>query len=903
MKQNKINNAEQGLPIIPIVAFFFVTLFALLIGSKWLDKDFGMVMKWWAVLVATAFAFFPLAYAVFNRFSDGGYIIGKVFGLQASGWLIWALSTFKIMKFNTNSSWAVLGICAVLNYGFYAFYCKKADKKPFENFDGKKVSRILYYELLFLIMFIFFCYMKSFRVTITSDTEKYMDFGFLASIMGTEYMPANDMWYSGEPINYYYFGIYICGFVGKLVNTHAGYAYNLGLMTICSVGFVQVYAIVAELLKRGLGEYEKRNGKKFGSKERNAAFSDFCQHIGGMLGGFAVFFASNAHFILYGGIYPTVQKLMGDEPKKYWFPDATRFIKDGEGQLIHEFPSYSFILGDLHAHVTDIMNVLLIVMMLLGFLMRRWDRMTAARESDSYEKVDVKYLINEALDPAVIMASFIIGIISMTNSWDFPIYIVVSGAIICFSNAVITGFNKNTLILTGLHAFECVMISLIVSLPFRMHFESMTAGIGFPLSHSDPYELAVLWALPIAISVGLFMISLNRYKVAAGVGKKVAKGKVAKRPEHKRGFIYKKVKDENEAEEKKDGGINHLFSFIYRLEFSDLFVLTLAACAAGLVLMCEVVYVRDIYGSDYARTNTMFKLGYQAFILFGIVMTYTVTRLILFNETLKQRKLAVAGAFFIIWTIFYFNNACTGYIGHIFNPDGRERTLNSYDQVAESERSSMFWFKQQLGGDQVNNIFSGEEPSRAALVEDMVKWVMENTEMDDVISQMVVSAYKPFATISSFTGRPAPIGWYNHEWLWRNGGSVEKPQKVIERQDDMLTLYSTSDPAVAKAIIDKYDIDYIYVGYTEALRCGPNDKISSSQDEQYTMFYRESWYAPTSIDYEMLKSFGDVVYDAGTQVYSIYPNKDNGAGGYEVDRSYEPLYSVEYEAFIVKVRK
>ena len=42
----------------------------------------------------------------------------------------------------------------------------------------------------------------------------------------------------------------------------------------------------------------------------------------------------------------------------------------------------------------------------------------------------------------------------------------------------------------------------------------------------------------------------------------------------------------------------------------------------GLALLPEIVYVKDIYSGSYKRANTMFKLTYQAFIMFGISWIY-----------------------------------------------------------------------------------------------------------------------------------------------------------------------------------------------------------------------------------------------------------------------------------------
>ncbi|MFQ7627828.1 MAG: DUF2298 domain-containing protein [Blautia wexlerae] len=50
--------------------------------------------------------------------------------------------------------------------------------------------------------------------------------------------------------------------------------------------------------------------------------------------------------------------------------------------------------------------------------------------------------------------------------------------------------------------------------------------------------------------------------------------------------------------------------------------LVLVLCAMGLIFIPEIVYVRDIYEKTAPRANTMFKLTYQAYIMFGIMMAH-----------------------------------------------------------------------------------------------------------------------------------------------------------------------------------------------------------------------------------------------------------------------------------------
>ena len=81
-----------------------------------------------------------------------------------------------------------------------------------------------------------------------------------------------------------------------------------------------------------------------------------------------------------------------------------------------------------------------------------------------------------------------------------------------------------------------------------------------------------------------------------------------------------------------------ILSFFRGLPLPDLCAGIFAACAMGLVWLPEVIYIRDIYEGEYYRANTMFKLSYQAFILFGMVMGYVLVRAIALQRRNTRRR-------------------------------------------------------------------------------------------------------------------------------------------------------------------------------------------------------------------------------------------------------------------------
>jgi uncharacterized membrane protein len=58
------------------------------------------------------------------------------------------------------------------------------------------------------------------------------------------------------------------------------------------------------------------------------------------------------------------------------------------------------------------------------------------------------------------------------------------------------------------------------------------------------------------------------------------------------------------------------------------------------------------------------------------------------------------------------------------------------------------------------------------------------------------------------------LGWRNHEDQWR-GGEPDVRAKLDDIYNDALTIYTTTDSNRARELLDKYGVDYIYVGPVE----------------------------------------------------------------------------------------
>lgn len=76
--------------------------------------------------------------------------------------------------------------------------------------------------------------------------------------------------------------------------------------------------------------------------------------------------------------------------------------------------------------------------------------------------------------------------------------------------------------------------------------------------------------------------------------------------------------------------------------------------------------------------------------------------------------------------------------------------------------------------------------------------------------------YSEYARVSTFSGLPSVLGWGGHELQWRGRG--EEPQR---RTQDIDAIYEGADPAALRGLLDRYKVQYVFVGSLEVERYGP----------------------------------------------------------------------------------
>ena len=739
---------KQIFKIIP--ALLLVALSAFL-----LQGDVWTFWTWYLLALVLGAAAMPLTGRLFRRFQDRGWMFSKVTAIAVSGFLTWFLVAVKIIKFTTMTCIVVTLVCAAASL---ILYCRE-QKAGFECIPFAHLDLVYAEELLFFAAFLLWTYFAGFHPA-AYGTEKFMDYGFMEAMMRSKTLPATDLWYSQGKINYYYGGQYFAVFLTKLSGAKVELTYNLMRTFVAGLAFAMSFSLVHQMVTDRLG--------KTGSRWKKTLPS-----VTGILAGISVSIAGNMHYVVYGQIIPFIRKLKGEEVSSYWFPDATRYIgfnPDVEDKTIHEFPCYSFVLGDLHAHVVDIMFVLL----LLG-LLYAWMKKVRTTELSGESMSRREFWKKQLLMPQLLATGALLGMFHWTNYWDFVIYFVVTCGAALFMNIIgQKGKIRWALGVTAAQAAEILILATVIILPFTLQFDTsnMVQGIALAQHHSLPHQLLVLWGLPGILTI-LFVVSL----------------------------LIEKLRG---AEQKS------LYHLLTSIRLPDLFAVLMGLCAIGLVLIPELVYVRDIYENGNARANTMFKLTYQAYIMFGMTMIYAIFRLLVIGKNKILKVLAFIGLFLFVWTCGYFGNSVHSWFGEVWKPS-QYKGLNA-TAFLETD------FPEDVNG---------------------IRWLKENISDAPVVLEANGDSYSEYERVSAMTGLPTIMGWYVHEWLWR-GNLSDLNAKIEEIQE----IYTSTDETRVKELLEEYNVSYIFVGSCERNKYGAdmnNDLLKSLgevvfQDSKYPTY-------------------------------------------------------------------
>src|SRR5260221_137951 len=673
--------------------------------------DFISVVTWWAVLLSIGAIFFPTTAFLFKKFFDRGYIFSKILGIGVASYVALVLGTLHIASFSQTTLFFILVACALLQLFLLAKQKKSPRKKLLDIFLSPTMAIVCIEELLFFTSLLFWSYVRAHQPDI-HGLEKYMDFGFVNSILRSDYFPPKDMWLTPQPINYYYFGHLVTGVLTKLSGISSSVSFNLMLATLFGFTLTAGFSLGGNLWTQLLTSLKK--GKRL--------LISFL--IAGILSGSIISSSGNLHtlysfFTPYQNDHPVplwqLKFAPNTFPNAYWYPNATRYIY----HTIHEFPLYSFVVSDLHGHVVDIPFVLLTLAILFSLFLYTKEEIisTVSKNSSLWSRIShyITFL------PFWGLLSFCLTIMYMTNALDGLIYMLLTFLCIFFLYKNI--YQKRliaTIFQTPLTSVFVIILGgfILFSLPFSLFFKSFVNQIGIVCPPSFLVKLQTL---------GLFVFEPNHCDHSPWWQLLILYG-----------FFAFWV------------GLLWILLLRTKRTIVDTYIFIVTGVALLLIILPEFFYLRDIYTTFY-RANTMFKLVYQAFLMLSLVSVYAIARILSLyvsqNNIFKKIGLGwviLIGLMLLVLVSIYPYFAIGSYYDNLKTYYGLDGTTYLSRLYPDDYRA--------------------------------ILWINSHISSQPIMLEAPGDSYTDYERISANTGLPTVLGWSVHEWLWHGTYDIVPPR-------------------------------------------------------------------------------------------------------------------------------
>jgi YYY domain-containing protein len=694
---------------------------------------------------AVGLAAAPLAGLVLGRLPGAGLGLSKVLGLLLVTWVVWMLASLHVAAYGVPliggvlAGLALAGALAALrlralggraeNRGWSA---RRAARLALPADDPVRRRLLLGSEAVFAVAYAAMALLVSFAPDVWG-TEKPMDMSFITAINASAHFPPHDPWMSGESLNYYYLGHVAMAWPIRLLGLAPDAGYLLSWALLFALSAAAVFTVGGTLwaaARRTLGEHAPRGGP--------VAAGLLAVALTVVLGNLA-------------GVREWVQA--AHPPGDYdWF-GVSRVVPG----TINEFPTFSFVLGDLHAHVLALPFTLLALAFALQVAL-------AGPRGDVVWRA-----VAEAL-----AAGLAVGSLYAINSWSYPVAagLLVAGVVIWMRSPESAGRRDYAVVWTVL----VLAASVVLLLPFWLNYVPAANGVG-TVAHRRPFDrwvgdetliyAVVAWPL-LALYARRLLGSRHPWRWAGwgGVGLAAAGSLLA--GADLAGVVVLAALL----------GVAVHAALSSRLNAPERFVWILAAGAAALVLAPELIYVRDAFEhTALYRMNTVFKLGYQAYLLLAVAAACAIPWAAAWLPRLGWQVWAGVTALLLAMGLVY------PYAG------GWARTGGFHSSPT---LDGLGWLRQDAPGD---------PPA--------IAWLRARTPGDAVVLESFGPDYSAFghARISTFSGRATVMGWAGHELQWEHHPG--------SRGADVKTLYTTTDLPTARRLLARYGVGYVVVGPLE----------------------------------------------------------------------------------------
>jgi YYY domain-containing protein len=480
----------------------------------------------------------------------------------------------------------------------------------------------------------------------------------------------------------------------------------------------------------------------------------------------------------------------------YWNPSRAIRAPEGETDPITEFPYFTFLYADLHAHMIALPLTATALGWSLGLLM--------GAESRRPRRIP-------EWAAALFLGALLLGALGPTNTWDYPVYWALGAAAAATAVLLARGrLTVGSVVEAGLTAGLLLITAQLLYRPYHAWYGqgyteidlwkgSKTALGDYLTVHGLFLYLIVPWliwetrqwmaATPLSElarlrprfgTLGLFaalgvmlvaFLAAAGYRVAPLVSVLVVwAGLLLLRP---------------------------------GLPIEKRAALVMTASAAALTLLVEVV----VLVGDIARMNTVFKFYLQVWTLFSLAsagaLAWTLADLPLWGP--RARQVWASGLALLAFAASLYPATATG-------AKVRDRMTIDAPNTLDGAAFMLTADYQDLAGS-----FDLAHDYAA------IQWVQEHISGSPVIVEAQIPEYRWGSRFAIYTGLPAVLGW---NWHQRQQRAAVADLDVSQRAREITDFYLTQSAEQAQQFLDRYQVRYVVVGELERMYYGELDQCT-----------------------------------------------------------------------------
>ena len=775
-----------------------------LFDYDWLQNKYPVIglVIWYLFVFLLGVLTYPIIRLVMPGLGDKGYALSRTLGLVLLAYIPWLLSSLGVPHTRLTIG---LVFAAIAVTGLGLGWMRRDELR--EEWKSNR-RHFLMIEGIFLSFFLFDLLIRVGNPDLwhpAKGGERPMDFSYFNAVIKSTTFPPYDPWFAGGYINYYYYGFVLVSTPVKLLGIVPSIAYNFILPTLFALVATSAFSIGWNLVDRGNRKEERSPLSSFLSPPFIAGLTAaLLMVVLGNLGTIQMLFQALARLaapdgnisgvdfvqrISYAaqGLYKTIAQgvaLPIGHGEWYWNP--SRVIPPGPGNEITEFPFFTFLYSDLHAHmIVLVMTVFVIAWALSTVRARRTSLLS------------------------LVVGALVIGGLYPTNLSDIYTYLPVGLAAVAYAIWRADDVPKlswlpnmsptvKRIILTVLSLVLLTALSFWLYEPYRSTYSQAYSKLDpWTASHTPMTSYLTHWGLFLFLIFAWLVWETRQWMAVTPVSS-----------------LEKLKRYQLIIELALALFIVVLLYLAYRKVSIGWIALPLAAWAGvlllrpdqpdtkrlvlfwvGTALLITVVVEIFTVRGDIGRMNTIFKFYLQSWTLLSVSGGAAFVWVLSDIHIWRPRWRNIWQTFLILLfagTAFYTITATTDKISDRINPEA-PHSLDSMEYMAHAE----YWDTKAMDLSQ---------DYRA------IRWMQDNVQGSPVIVETNCPEYRWCSRFTIYTGLPGVVGW---NWHQRQQRALGPPTLVTDRVDAIGEFYNTLNIDTALAFLDKYDVRYIVVGQLE----------------------------------------------------------------------------------------